>query len=209
MEDFNEKLWKLTLPTGRKGKPTETRAPFADVQGIFEKTVGGYIMTCPVNGVTTPNTKYARCEFRELNANGTLAAWDASKGIHVMEYSLKVMQYPPKKPHIVIGQIHDSKDDVLEVRYEHPRIVVKQSSKLFGVITDAYDGGFIKIKMMYTDGVVTVTNNYNDREILCRVSKRKGCYFKVGNYIQSNITYDQEGAKSVVFFRSAKVIHSS
>jgi poly(beta-D-mannuronate) lyase len=205
---FDEKLWKLTLPVGRKGKPTETRAPFVDIPGILDKVADGYIMTCPVNGVTTPNTKYARCEFRELDSKGGLASWSSSTGVHTMEYSFKVIKYTPKKPHIVIGQVHDSKDDVLEVRFEHPRILVKQSSKLFGVITPSYDGGIVNVKMVFAGDTITITSSYSTSPIVCKVSKRKGCYFKVGNYIQSNTNYDDEKDKSVVHLLSAVVSHT-
>jgi len=71
---------------------------------------------------TSNNTKFARCEFREMNTNldanrsvvsTNLAAWSFFDGmIHQMKVEQAVVRLSENRPRTVAGQIHDYKNDV-------------------------------------------------------------------------------------------------
>ena len=107
--NFDLSRWELQLPIGSSGSPT-TISPtqlagpkgFQDKYFFTNTTDGSMSFWDPENGVTTPNSNFPRSELREMNADGTPAAWLAP-GTHTLSATLKATQIPD---HVAVGQIH-------------------------------------------------------------------------------------------------------
>ena len=107
--NFDLSHWELQLPIGSKGSPStispaqlEGNNGFQDKYFFTNTTDGSMSFWDPENGVTTPNSHYARSELREMNTDGTTAAWSIP-GTHKLSATLKVTQVPD---HVCVGQIH-------------------------------------------------------------------------------------------------------
>jgi hypothetical protein len=107
--NFDLSRWELQLPTGSAGSPT-TISPsrlagangFQDSYFFTNGSDGSMSFWDPENGVTTPNSKFSRTELREMNTNGSAAAWSIP-GTHTLTATVKVTQVPD---HVCVGQIH-------------------------------------------------------------------------------------------------------
>lgn len=107
--NFDLSRWELQLPIGSPGSPTtisptqlEGSKGFTDKYFFTNKTDGSMSFWDPENGVKTPNSNFARSELREMNADGSPAAWLAP-GTHTLSATLKITQVPD---HVAVGQIH-------------------------------------------------------------------------------------------------------
>ena len=102
--------WNLTLPSGPIGDPTVI--PTSQLvsgyssQYFYTGADGALVFWCPVTGVSTKNSSFARSELRETNADGSLSAWNALDGTETLDATLAVNQVP-SSGEVVIGQIHD------------------------------------------------------------------------------------------------------
>jgi poly(beta-D-mannuronate) lyase len=179
--------WKLTLPTGSKDKPTELQgmvlASYSD--NHFYADSQGLHMIAPCDGVHTSGSKYPRCEFRELTEKGGLASWSTSKGSHAARWRVCVTHLPVSKPEVVVGQIHDDKDDVFEILHRANTVSVMHDGKSFGtLITNYRQGDEYEIEVLAEHGHINI---YLNDALKCAFPKEaKNCYFKIGCYTQSN-----------------------
>ena len=210
---FVGKNWNITLPTSKDGKkPTTIEFPELETYNDDNyQLFPNYIrMVAPCDGFTTPNSSYCRTEFREL-INGEKAAWDGTTGLHEMTYKFKAITLPVKKPDVCIGQIHDEKDDLIELRVEGEKLVVR--GKLFTgyvVVDDAFklDQEYNAVLGSDKGSVFIIVNNFKTSLKAAKITSKK-CYFKVGNYVQSNASKGDKGNKSEIHLYSAKVVHST
>lgn len=231
--------WKLTLPTGTKEEPNEIFYPALETYEdmYFDKggphdVFEGYRFIAPVGGVTTKGSGYPRCELREMipsrkeaptvitfdqlkdfNENKPVkAAWNINKGQkHTMTWTGYVVETPLVKPQVVIGQIHDSEDDLVMVRFTNtPR----------STLDIMYDGKTrfqipYKLKQEYEltiECVHFLIRVILNKEEVFRVTSpwKQGCYFKVGAYTQSNpLKGDKPSSRSVVVVEKVQVEHQS
>jgi hypothetical protein len=107
--NFDLSRWELQLPTGSAGSPT-TISPaklagsngFTDSYFFTNKTDGSMSFWDPENGVTTPNSNYSRSELREMNTDGSAAAWSIP-GTHTLTATVKATEIPSS---VCVGQIH-------------------------------------------------------------------------------------------------------
>ena len=92
--------WKLTLPTGNPGSPTEILQP---ALGVFAATNyftvlpagNGVVFTAPCGGVTTSGSSYPRSELRQMDGDGTtLASWSTLRDTNIMEVIEAVLNLP-------------------------------------------------------------------------------------------------------------------
>lgn len=184
--DITGKNWKLNLPIGKKESPDELSSEqfgklkneyfFIKNQALFFKA--------PCNGVTTKGSNYPRSELREM-VNGQRAAWDMGKGTHSMVYTIACNHLPKNKPQVVMGQIHDKEDDVVEVRLTGSHLELMHDSTVYGTLLTTYKlGTFVEIKIITEKGFIKVS--CNEKTISVKHKSPKGCYFKVGCYVQSN-----------------------
>lgn len=190
------KMWKLTLPiaadsgSGPKEVLQPELATFsidpwfklnADKTGVVFRANHGA-------GATTSSSSNPRSELREMSADGkTEASWSSTSGTHTMTIKQKVTKLTTVKPHVVVGQIHDSSDDVTVFRLEGTKLMITDGNK-----TDAYviDGNYVlgtvfTVKIEVSGGKISYY--YNDKLLPYSQTKDfSGAYFKAGNYLQSN-----------------------
>jgi hypothetical protein len=185
--------WKITLPTGSTGSPTEIKQPALATFKIdpwFIVQNGGVRFRAPVNGKTTSGSSNPRSELREMTNNGTVnAAWSSTSGTHSMTIDQMVTALPNTKPHLVVGQIHDAADDVTVFRVEGTTLWITDGNTTHGyaVDTNMTLGKRFTVKMEVSSGVVKYYYNGN----LLPYSQKKsfsGAYFKAGAYTQANCT---------------------
>lgn len=70
-------------------------------------------MRAPVGGPVTSGASSTRCEWRELNADGSNIAFDALTGTHVLHGRSTIRHAPPNNPGIVLAQLHNGSADRL------------------------------------------------------------------------------------------------
>jgi len=185
--------WKLTLPTGDEGDPTEILQPelstFALEPYFHVNAAGdGVVFRAHAGGVTTGNSSYPRSELREMAGDGSeMAAWSTSEGTHTLTLVQTITHLPEAKPHVVAGQVHDADDDVLMIRLEDTNLFVEGGGEDLGTLEPSYvlrtrftvkieaSGG--RIRVFYEDMATPRVDIERDLE---------GCYFKAGAYTQSN-----------------------
>jgi Alginate lyase len=212
---LNLSNWKMTLPTGSEGSPTEIKQPALDsysVDPYFTVVGDGVQFRAPVNGVTTSGSSYPRSELREMTDNGSSnASWSSTSGTHTLVVSESFDHLPADKPHLVGAQIHDADDDVTVFRLEGSSLYITDgdtthhqlvtSSYVLGTVFEAkfvVSGGRVKA---YYNGVLQTT-----------LSKSfSGAYFKAGAYTQANCSNSSPCADSnygQTTIHSVSVTHS-
>lgn len=197
-------MWKITLPSGPSGHPKE--APFTNdyADEFVENLQDEWLLIAPCKGTTTPNSKYPRCELRELS-KGKLASWDLGDGFdHALIWEGCVDELPKEKPQTVFGQVHDKTDDLCEIKLDDKRWFFHTDKGDVTLFSDYKLGTKIAFDMHCIDGTITVNGTYNGKKNTASMyfGKRAGCYFKVGNY--------QQGIKGVCKLRLNKnllVVH--
>ena len=210
MYDRNiKKMWKLTLPTGNKDSPSEILPPklasYSDAHYYMKDGVQVFIG--PTDGVHTRNTKYCRCEYRELDGN-KLASWDFSTGYHTMIFEGSCDHLPKTKPQVVMGQIHDSEDDVLEIRISGSNLEVMHNTTIYGTFTTAYVlGTMVEFKIVAHDKTVDVTAL--GKTVSFKPATTMGCYFKLGCYTQSSAEKGDPHDYGQTSIKSVSVSHST
>lgn len=185
--------WKLTLPCSKETlEINKTIEPYYIING------DEIVFKCESNKGTTPNTKYSRCEYREMNKDGSKASWTMNDDKE-LKFSFKLVEKPEKRPRIVVGQIHDSKDDVIELLIDFtkgkPFYEVMHNTTHYGNIVDDF-----QLNKWYDVSIKVVKNKIIStcEKTITVESKAKGCYFKVGNYLQSR----EKGDKATVVVKN-------
>lgn len=212
------KTWYVTLPIGPAEHPTcvqpQQLGSFCDPSWFFvNDSKDAVVFRANCGGVTTKGSGYPRSELREMTADGKLASWDCSKGTHTMTVTEAVHALPPVKPQTVVAQIHDAKDDVIEVRLTGNGGVLEviHNSKHYGVLDNSYTlGKVFTLRITAAGGNILVF--YNDMQTpKAKIpAKNKGCYFKAGAYTQSNTTKgDKADAYSEVWIYKVQVEHTA
>jgi hypothetical protein len=202
--------WKLTLPTGKKGKPEEVLQPdlrrFADEHFRLTDTRDGVAFCAKVGGATTSGSHYPRSELREMDGTAR-AAWSNTAGRHVLSVRESVTALPSAKPEVVTAQIHDAEDDVLQVRLEGTELSVQYDDGAERVVLDpAYVlGSQFDIDVVAEHGKIRVFHNGVQRALIDRSGS--GWYFKVGSYVQSDAEHDEPEAVGEVILHFLAVTH--
>lgn len=190
--------WKLTLPIGSPKSPTEIKQPVLATYQIdpwFSVTPENALrFRAPVTGVTTGGSKYPRSELREMTSNGTTkASWSSTKGTHTLLLDEAITHLPKTKPHIVVGQIHDSSDDIIVIRLESSNLYVNVNGKNAYKLDSNYTlGKRFTIKFIVSGGKSTVYYNDSSDPVYTLNKDYSEAYFKAGAYTQSNC--DKEGS---------------
>ncbi|WFE19605.1 polysaccharide lyase family 7 protein [Solwaraspora sp. WMMD937] len=184
--------WKITLPTGSSGSPTEIKQP-----ALNDFQISPYFVAAdscqsvqfrsPVNGVTTGGSSYARSELREMANNGAAhASWSSTSGTHTMVVDAAFDRLPSTKPHVVVAQIHDSDDDVTVFRLEGTSLYVTNDNDTHHkLVTSNYQlGTRFEAKFVVSGGQVRAYYNGVLQTTIAR--NFSGAYFKAGAYTQAN-----------------------
>lgn len=144
---------------------------------------------------TSSGSTYPRSELRELkNSKGDEAAWDATKGVHELIIDGRILWTPNAKPNVVIGQIHDSKNDLIEVCPDKTSSGLRMICRVLGSSTDVpilsasyKPGEKYRLMIRAKDGFTSVFwNNMTNPVVTTAKVRSKDCYFKCGNYLNSH-----------------------
>ena len=220
--NFNLSVWELQLPTGSAGDPTtispsqlEGSKGFQDSYFYTNTSDGGMEFWDPENGVTTPNSSYARSELREME-NGSEANWFASGTTNTLSASVKVTQVPS---HVCVGQIHlgsgGSTKPLLELfYYSSGEIEIGIEQTPAGGNEILYKVGKVSLgtewsyKIGLSNSTISLSINGSSAGTWQASSTFNGygMYFKAGDYDQSSGSSSTVGAK--VEFYALSVAHS-
>lgn len=205
--------WKLTLPiNGAQEIKQPELATYTSKYCELEPNGGfpnpGVIFRAWHGGDTTSGSKNPRSELREMPGG-----WSSTKGRHQMVVTGEVTRLTVVKPEVVVAQIHDDEDDVTVFRLEGTKLWITSGDTTHGYLLDANLplGKRYAVGFDVSGGVVSYT--YNGVTVPYTLkTKATGCYFKTGNYLQSNPgTAPSESASeySEVVLRSAVVTHAA
>jgi len=185
--------WKVTLPIGSSGSPTEIKQPqlqtFVNTSYFRPNTAcDGVVFRGTTNGVTTSGSSYPRSELREMTSNGTAnASWSSSSGTHTMIIDQEILAVPQGKKHVVAGQIHDANDDVIVIRLEFPKLFVDINGATGPTLDANYTlGKRFTVKFVASGGKVDIFYNGGATPAYTLNQNFSGGYFKAGAYTQSN-----------------------
>jgi Alginate lyase len=207
--------WKLTLPIGDQGKPTEVKGPAlrtftADPYFHLNAAGDAVVFQANAGGVTTAHSKYPRSELREMANGGTEnAAWSTTEGKHSLTLTAAITHLPEAKPHVVAAQIHDASDDVIMVRLERKHLFVEGGGSELGDLDREYELGTpFTVKIEAQEGHIRVYHNDMARPKVDIERPASGCYFKAGVYTQSNTSKgDSPSAYGEVVIKKLAVNH--
>ena len=205
--------WYLTLPTGKKGAPDTVYSPelarYSSKWFHVDDATGGIVFTANAGGVTTKGSDYPRSELREMNGDKK-ASWSNTKGTHTLQVRQAVTAVPKAKQEVVTAQVHDSSDDVLEVRLEGRKLIAQYNDGKTDVVLDPkYALGTVyDVKIVAAGGRIQVFYNGTKKVDIAR--KGSGWYFKSGSYVQSNTSKgDKPSAVAVVVIYRLAVQHGA
>ena len=220
--NFDLSIWSLQLPTGSPGKPDTI--PASRLQGASGYTNPAYFWTdrndgsmtffAPEKGVTTPNSKYARSELREMNRDGSAADW-ALTGNHTLSVQLRV---PAVTRNVCVGQVKlgsgGTSTKPLAELYYRPNgdifLGTQNSPDASGQTLHKVGTVALGVKWTYVINVTGTTlnltvNGTRTSYPIAAAFRPYRQYFKAGSYNQSSSESTSNGAK--VKFYSLTVRH--
>jgi len=210
--------WKQTLPTGESESPMEIKQTSlstytSDPYFCVNSAGNGVTFRAPVNGVTTSNSGYPRSELREMKNGGKdMASWSTTSGTHTMFIDQAITSVPKTKKHVVAGQIHDSKDDVIVIRLEYPKLFIDINGETGPTLDPNYTlGKRFTVKFVAANGQIKIYYNGSQTPSYTLSKSTSGCYFKAGAYTQSNCSKESDcssGNYGEVIVHDLKVTHS-
>lgn len=185
--------WKLNVPEGIRipGRSDEYRQPelknYQNEHWFHASSSGdAVVFSAPAGGTTTVGSGYPRSELREMTDNGRKnASWSSSDGTHTLFIEQSITHLPLKKPHIVVGQIHDDKDDVIVFRLEKNKLFVKMDDEKGPVLDEDYKLG-TRFTVMFKVNHDQTECYYNGKLKFTYPKAFSNSYFKAGAYVQSS-----------------------
>ncbi|GAA0612831.1 polysaccharide lyase family 7 protein [Kribbella sandramycini] len=139
-----------------------------------------------VNGVTTPNTTYARSELREMNGSSA-ASWSSTSGTHTLVIDQAITRRPNDKPQVVAGQIHNGNDMATFRLNGSSLYVTDENNSSYKLITSNYQLG-TRFQAKFVVGNGSIKAYYNNVLQATIPKSFTGGYFKAGVYTQANCT---------------------
>ncbi|MEU0333896.1 polysaccharide lyase family 7 protein [Streptomyces sp. NPDC006193] len=193
-----------TIPSSRLRGPDG----YQDAYFSTDTRDGAMTFWAPEKGVTTPNSRYARSELREMNRDGSAADWPLS-GAHRMSATLRVVSVTSS---VCVGQIHlgsggSSTKPLLEL-YQHADgdIVLGTENSPSGGQTP-HTVGHVPIGRTWSytiavsggDTIDLTVNGTTTHYAIPSSFKPYKQYFKAGSYNQSSSDSTTKGAR-VAFY---------
>lgn len=189
--------WKVTLPFGSSGSPTEVRQPALSTFSIdpffmVNAACDGVQFRAPVNGVTTGGSNYPRSELREMKNNGgSNASWSTTSGIHTMIFEQAITAVPLIKKDVVTAQIHDSSHDIIAIRLRYPKLYITVGDSTGPTLDANYIlGKRFTVKLEAGGGKIKIYYNGSSTPAYTLSKKKSGLYFKAGAYTHSNCSIE-------------------
>lgn len=184
-------MWMLTLPIGKIENPTDIMYPrilnFTNSNfRVINQTI---VLSTPVSGVSTENSKFPRTELREMADFNNRAFWNTSYGSHIMHFTGSVTILPIIVPRIVIGQVYCGNDDLVQIRSlirnKKTIIDVVYNQTVISVLDQEYVlRKRFNVSIFVGSNDISVIYNNNTTAIAKLPNSFEGCYFKVGSYPQ-------------------------
>jgi Ni/Co efflux regulator RcnB len=211
------KKWTVMAPFSKKGSTTspenlpilqaEKDPRYKDVLRL----VGGAVsFRATADGTHSANSKYPRCELREMKDEAwSNAAWSNKTGTHTIEGTYAVTHTFKARPQLAFVQIHDGGDDVLQVSVDRDTVALFYNDKKTRVELGTFKPGEkMKVKLVAKESKVEVY--YNDEKRADVPKTGTSWYFKTGAYLQTNVTDwgEEAGAYGEVTIHALKVTHS-
>jgi hypothetical protein len=194
---FNTRVWKLTLPIGKRGDPDEILYPalatYEHPKYFFDSN-GRVVFNTPHGGVTTGGSVNPRTELREMKTNGDPANWSSTRGQNRLTLTkVSVNHVGAVEKLVTFMQLHDADDDRVMVLYEGTSATAGNLWAEWG--NGKGQGGTRDLIMPYTLGQVVpkialLVNASGFRVLVNDVSQAftartaSGSYFKAGCYPQ-------------------------
>jgi len=193
--------WKLTTPVDLNNNGTADEVKYGgtpdlatlDNEDYYDKSVtgGGTRFRARADGATTSNSSNPRSELREMrpfNQGYGETDWDRTAGTHRMQIRASIYYTLAVKKAVVAAQIHDTSDDVLQIRLEGTRLLVTWDNGSNSAVLDpAYSlGAKFDLLIQADDCGINVKYN-NDSPLTIPVGgwDNGTWYFKAGAYTQS------------------------
>jgi poly(beta-D-mannuronate) lyase len=196
---FDMSIFKVTLPIGSQGSPTEIKPPdiltyVHDDYFHLNEARNGVVFMAHCGGVSTSNSGYPRSELREMTSSGDRAAWSTSSGTHTMWVKQAVTHLPDLKRHVTCAQIHGSDDDIMQIRLEHSKLFIEWDGNDGPALeTDYQLGTVFTVKLVASGGKIDVYYNESTTSSGSYSTSQSGCYFKAGCYTQASVNVEYHG----------------
>jgi hypothetical protein len=180
--------WTIMLPTGAQGDPDNEYVIGRSIPNtLFVDSDGAVVFrTDVVNGVHSPNSKYARTEAREMKDDDwTKAAWSSS-GPRWFEASLAIdTSHLTTRKRCNGIQIHNGSDDVCQVmaREDGKLGLMHNDGGSFVVIDPEYKGARFTCRVTVAANRIKV--HYNGALKVDIPKQGTGWYWKWGCYSQT------------------------
>jgi hypothetical protein len=202
-EVLDLRTWKIGLPTTQEVKQPKLEG----FSGPAFEVVPAVTFTARAGDKAQDGSKYARSELREMNPDGSNAAWSTTSGTHVMELRQRVTHLPVVKPQVICGQIHSTTDYLILVELQGSKLYVRYKDDVAGVLDTNYRlGTYFRLRVVASGGTVDVY--YNGVHKVRHALDATGCYFKAGCYVQSSTsTGDAPDAFAAVDIAELSVSH--
>jgi hypothetical protein len=197
--------WKINLPDAGRQVSQPELSRFSD--GAF-RALSLVQFTARCGDQPQAGSDYARSELREMNADGSTAAWSTGQGGHALAMTARVTHLPVAKPQLVFAQIHTETDYLVLVEIDARRLYVRLRDEEVGVLDAAYRlGTFFDLRVSAQGGHVDVAYNGEVKAHFPVAAER--CYFKAGCYLQSSTsTGDKPTAYGQVEVSEMSVTHT-
>lgn len=219
--------WKLTTPELYSGHAREIRQPelarYSSRWCRLSSNRKSVLFTANHGGATTEGSRNVRSELREMTPDGRREIfWDGRRGRHKLgNLELAVNRLTPVKPHDVLAQVHNGRDDLTTLRVEGIKKSGELTDEMLVFVTEGNDShafqvGKIKRTQRFSFGFDVVDGEigylWNDRPLDFSVEATDDCFYKLGNYLQSNPSTAPKESKSstseVRLFTRPKVSHA-
>ncbi|MCX4767672.1 polysaccharide lyase family 7 protein [Streptomyces sp. NBC_01275] len=219
--NFDLSVWQLQEPVGSPGSPTTVSSSrlqgangYQDAYFYTDTRDGAMTFWAPEKGVTTPNSRYARSELREMKRDGGAADWSLG-GSHRLSATLRVVSVTSN---VCVGQIHlgsggSSTKPLMELYYRAGGDIVvgTENSPAGGQTLHTVGHVSVGKTWSYTIAVsggdtvdLTVDGSTTHYPIPSSFFPYKQ-YFKAGSYNQSSSDSTTKGAR--VAFYGLNVTH--
>lgn len=200
---FDLTKWTLQEPLGRyphsplqiKSDKLSGKRGWKDSYFYYDQADSSITFMVPSTGVTTRGSLHVRCELREMNKNGTPAAWSL-KTIHILRFTGSVTQLGGgTKGHTTLAQVFDatSGKPLGELEWKDKALEIYLENDPWGGSGKFYSLGSVRLGQRY-QVVLGVVHNKLVVSVqgsgLHVYSPRKSFlsdlfYFKMGNYDQT------------------------
>jgi poly(beta-D-mannuronate) lyase len=184
--------WTIMLPTGSQGDPDNRYVIGETIPDVLFVRDGGVVFQANAGGFHSPNSKFARCEAREMKDDDwTKAAWKSSES-HSLECDLAIdVSGLAKRKRINGMQIHDGGDDVCQIMVDGTKLqLAHDDGRSFELIDDNYTGERFTCRIAVANNRIKVF--YNGAQKVDIPKSGSGWFWKMGCYLQSDVPNHHE-----------------